>query len=337
MLRPQMCAPGTHAEASGALEWLERRSDRYLNLVAESAGRVAACGSGLLCSLLQSNGCDGSGRASSVRCTTSKSSSFVGGARRDKRIEDVEPLGSVCIFTAGFCSYVIAVLLYLAKRAHFTLVIAEGRPNGDGHRTAQAMLAAGLPARMVEPAAVARYMPQCRLVLCGAHAVLGDGGALAPIGTLNMAFAAKAHGRPMYVASPHFMFSATHHVEAAARTRARARPIKLPAEGPPSARQIMKTHSQLPQENGVEECTASRHSGLADAAVMGKSDRCPRSNNGKRFDASSDPSSCRFSRILVETPSRDAIPPNLITLLLTDIGVLTPSAVADEMLRRRQE
>ena len=64
------------------------------------------------------------------------------------------------------------------QRAHFTLVIAEGSPSGAGHQTAAAMLGAGVPVRVIEPRAVARSMAQVALVLCGADAVLGDGGVL---------------------------------------------------------------------------------------------------------------------------------------------------------------
>ena len=35
----------------------------------------------------------------------------------------------------------------------------------------------------------------------------------------------------------------------------------------------------------------------------------------------------------VEKPSRDYTPPNYITMLFTDLGVLTPSAVSDELLK----
>ena len=35
----------------------------------------------------------------------------------------------------------------------------------------------------------------------------------------------------------------------------------------------------------------------------------------------------------VDNPSRDYSPPNLITLLLTDLGVLTPAAVSDELIQ----
>lgn len=35
----------------------------------------------------------------------------------------------------------------------------------------------------------------------------------------------------------------------------------------------------------------------------------------------------------VENPSRDFTPPSLITLLFTDLGALTPSAVSDELIK----
>ena len=38
------------------------------------------------------------------------------------------------VLTHGYCS-VIALLLSLTDFVHFTLLIAEGRPDGDGHRT----------------------------------------------------------------------------------------------------------------------------------------------------------------------------------------------------------
>ena len=37
--------------------------------------------------------------------------------------------------------------------------------------------------------------------------------------------------------------------------------------------------------------------------------------------------------VRVENPSRDYTPPHLITLLFTDLGVLTPSAVSDELIQ----
>ena len=37
--------------------------------------------------------------------------------------------------------------------------------------------------------------------------------------------------------------------------------------------------------------------------------------------------------IIAEKPSRDYTPPSYITMLFTDLGVLTPSAVSDELIK----
>jgi translation initiation factor eIF-2B subunit alpha len=177
---------------------------------------------------------------------------------------------SSCVFTHGFCPYVTALLLRAAQQTHFTLVVAEESPTGTGHKTAEALLSAGVPVRMIEFGAIARSIAQCQLVLVGADAVLADGGILAKVGTLTMAHAAHAHGRPFYVAAPHHVFSNTHHLDATAQTATRG----VPGRG-------------------------------------------------------------RHKLILVEQPTQDATPPSLVTLLLTDVGVLTPSAVADEMMQRQ--
>ena len=45
------------------------------------------------------------------------------------------------------------------------------------------------------------------------------------------------------------------------------------------------------------------------------------------------PSSRRPDTLRAEKPSRDYTPPCYITLLFTDLGVLTPSAVSDELIK----
>jgi len=39
------------------------------------------------------------------------------------------------------------------------------------------------------------------------------------------------------------------------------------------------------------------------------------------------------NNLRAEKPSRDYTPPRYITLLFTDLGVLTPSAVSDELIK----
>lgn len=38
-------------------------------------------------------------------------------------------------------------------------------------------------------------------------------------------------------------------------------------------------------------------------------------------------------RVTVDNPSRDYTPPAYISLLITDLGVLTPAAVSDELIQ----
>ena len=226
------------AGAQRALQRLQQQSARYLRWLDKSTSRLAALGSDLL--------------VTAVRATP-------GG----------EGVGDSCVLTHGSSRYVTALLLAMAKRTHFSVLIAEDQPDGSGHRTAAELLAAGVPVRMIEFGAVARCMAQVQLVLCGAHAVLADGGVLGQVGTLTLAHAAKALGRPLYVAVPHHAFCHARHLDATAQTAVRG----VPAPSHP--------------------------------------------------------------RILLERPRRDSTPPQLVTLLLTDIGVLTASAVADEMLMRQ--
>ena len=263
-----------------ALDKLLRRSDHYVKQVEDSARHLVGHGSELLAARLAQGQRNGLGRGSSglgrSMGVVATGGSFNGSARNASAStagagasSDAAAEASSWVLTYGFCPYVTALLLRASRHAHFTLLIAESRPDGPGHRTAEALLDEGVPVLMIEFASVARYMGQVELVIVGADAVLADGGVLAPVGTLTTALAAHAHGRPFYVAAPHHVFCHTHHLDAAAQTATRGVPTE------------------------------------------------------------------RHRLIMREQPTQDATPPHLVTLLVTDVGVLTPSAVADEMMQRR--
>ena len=193
-------------------------------------------------------------------------------------------------------------LLHAARSAHFTLVVAEGKAEGEGHRTAAALLQAGVPVRMIEPCAIAHCMGQVQLVLCGAHAVRQDGGVIGDLGTQTMAIVAQAHKRPFYVAAPHFLFCRTHELHPDAGCGSSAE-WGLPWElGPPAA------SPPVTRDNSERAATPPA------AAVRGVQHAPPVS-----YDIS-----C------------DATPPHLISMLFTDLGILTPSAISDELLEREQ-
>ena len=174
------------------------------------------------------------------------------------------------VLTHGHSRVVVALLLAAAQAKHFSVIVAESHPEGDGHRTAQQLAAAGVPVTIIEDAAVAYVMSRCQMVLCGAEAVLESGGVINKVGTYQMAIVASACKKPFYVASESTKF----------------------------ARLFPLSQNDLPEHEPARE----------HAAFVGRGTPPP--------------------PLRVEKPSRDYTPPCYVTLLFTDLGVLTPSAGA---------
>ena len=179
------------------------------------------------------------------------------------------------VLTLGYSRVVVALLLAAARNKHFSVVVAESHPEGDGHQTAAQLADAGVPVTVVEDAAVAYAMSRCQMVLCGAEAVLESGGIINKIGTYQVAIVARACKKPFYVASESTKF----------------------------ARLFPLSQSDVPSHDALRE-----HS-----AFVGKGPPAP--------------------NLIAETHTRDYTPPSYITMLFTDLGVLTPSAVSDELIK----
>lgn len=179
------------------------------------------------------------------------------------------------VLTLGYSRSVVALLLAAAKTKHFSVVVAESHPEGDGHQTATQLADAGVPVTVVEDAAVAYAMSRCQMVLCGAEAVLESGGIINKIGTYQMAIVAVACKKPFYVASESTKF----------------------------ARLFPLSQADVPSHDAAR----------AHAAFIGREPPSP--------------------NLTAETHTRDYTPPSYITMLFTDLGVLTPSAVSDELIK----
>ena len=111
------------------------------------------------------------------------------------------------ILTQGYSRVVVALLLEAAKTRHFSVMVAESHPEGEGHSTAEALASASVPVTMIEHAAVAYAMSRCQMVLVGAEAVLESGGVISKTGTYQMAIVAAACKKPLYVAAESTKFA----------------------------------------------------------------------------------------------------------------------------------
>jgi translation initiation factor eIF-2B subunit beta len=114
------------------------------------------------------------------------------------------------ILTFGFSRTVAQFLLRAKEKRDYHVVVAEGAPTLQGHGMALELARAGIPTTAIADAAVYAMMARVNKVVISAHALLADGGVMAPVGTGMVAAAAKKHNVPfvvlvgIYKLSPHF-------------------------------------------------------------------------------------------------------------------------------------
>lgn len=204
------------------------------------------------------------------------------------------------VLTHGWSRVVASILLKAAETKHFDIIVLEGRPDAAGARAAKfyATHSSSIPTTIVLDSAMGYVMEKVDIVLVGAEAVVENGGCVNKMGTYSLATCAKAHGKPFYVASESYKF-------------ARLYPLN---------------QKDLPNMGNVPlECfdtTSYSLSQCADPTKDGEPEEAGRIGLP--------------DNIKVDNPPCDFTPAKFITLLFTDLGVLTPSAVSDELIRLYQ-
>lgn len=113
--------------------------------------------------------------------------------------------GSV-ILTHGFSRGVAAVLLAAAKRhVRFKVFVTESRPSGSGCLMTRTLKNACIPTCMVLDSAVSFTMNRVDLVLVGAEGVVENGGLINQIGTFQLAVFAKHAHKPFYAVAERYV------------------------------------------------------------------------------------------------------------------------------------
>ncbi|KAK4801237.1 hypothetical protein SAY86_021724 [Trapa natans] len=85
------------------------------------------------------------------------------------------------------------------KKRSFRVFVAEGAPRYQGHLLAKELVARGLQTTLITDLAVFAMISQVNMVIVGAHAVMANGGVIAPVGLNMVALAAKRHAVPFVV------------------------------------------------------------------------------------------------------------------------------------------
>eukprot|EP00984_Skeletonema_dohrnii_P021900 scaffold11048_cov152-Skeletonema_dohrnii-CCMP3373.AAC.12 len=221
--------------------------------------------------------------------------------------------GSV-VLTHGRSRVVESLLLRaaLVEKKRFRVMVLEGRPDAAGAKSARTYEKNGIPTTVVLDSAMGYVMERVDMVIVGAEGVVENGGVVNKVGTFSLGVMAKELGVPFYVAAESYKFT-------------RLYPLN---------------NSDLPEMGGIGESLQFLDTLNWSASGSRKND-----DGDEKKEESTPTSSLQDvkdyvvnlpSTVEVQNPPCDFTPAKYITLLFTDLGVLTPSAVSDELIRLYQ-
>ncbi|KAL5110954.1 Translation initiation factor eIF-2B subunit alpha [Taenia crassiceps] len=198
---------------------------------------------------------------------------------------------------------VIEALSYIvnneANRRNLHCYVTQCMPSGSGCRMVQELRKRGVPSSCVPDTAVAYLMPQIDAVVLGAEAVVENGGVLNALGSCSISMIAHIMGKPVYVLVESFKFLRVY---------------------PLDQRSIPDELKWLPSQ-------------LAKVLESKKPQKPKLVLNDPRYDPWLEVARYRDKRVEKYMPLIDYTNPIYITSLVTDLGIFTPSAVSDELIK----
>lgn len=171
------------------------------------------------------------------------------------------------------------------------------------------LLKRGVSSTLIPDTAIAYLMPQVDAVVIGAEAVVESGGILNALGSCTMAMIAHSLGKPVYVMVESFKFLRVYPLDQRhipEDLKWRASKLQEISGGPATKNSPAKPSAvKVVEEDPFEEMNDAWHK----------------------------VESQRTSVIEKDIPIIDYTSPLYITALVTDLGILTPSAVSDELIK----
>lgn len=103
------------------------------------------------------------------------------------------------VLVFGYSRTVLHFLRRAAEKRKFEVVVAEASPTYQGQLMATELAAAGIHATLIPDSAIFAMMARVNKVIATAHALLANGSVMAPVGTHVVAMAARRHSVPFVV------------------------------------------------------------------------------------------------------------------------------------------
>lgn len=172
----------------------------------------------------------------------------------------------------------------------------------EGMETVRALRSKGIPVATIPESAVAYSLGKADMVIVGAEGVVENGGIVSRMGTFQIGLLAKAMGKPFYVVAESHKF---------------VRLYPLGQYDLPIDQRVIEFKTE---EDLVDEVQA-----------LAPPDQ-PATGTSQRDDATLTPAA-RDVHTPIQGEGVDFTPPHLISALITESGVLTPSAVSEELIK----
>ncbi|KAI0798058.1 IF-2B-domain-containing protein [Abortiporus biennis] len=212
------------------------------------------------------------------------------------------------ILTHSYSRVVMRALLHAHKTKRISVYVTEARPRGLGIRTYEALTSAGIPCTVVLDSAVAYVMDKVDFVLVGSEAVVESGGLINAVGSNQMAIIAKAASKPFYALAESYKF---HRLF-------------------PLSQYDLPTHNP----SILSFPTISPRPSASETSLAGVSPHNVQSNqaNGSSSTPSRLVQRSMTSEQIARNPEVDYTRPDLISLVFSDVGILTPEAISQYLV-----
>ncbi|KAJ8078751.1 translation initiation factor eIF-2B subunit alpha [Marasmius tenuissimus] len=207
------------------------------------------------------------------------------------------------ILTHSYSRVVMQTLLMAHKRKRISVYVTEARPKGLGIRTAEMLTAAGIPCTVVLDSAVAYAIEKVDFVLVGSEAVVESGGLINAVGSNQLAIIARAASKPFYALAESFKF---HRLF-------------------PLSQDDLPIHNPSLFSFPISQPKAAPPMNARPSVFL------PSSGETSTDDAES-PIRFTQEQIAQNNPEVDYTRPDLITLVFSDVGSLTPEGVSQYLV-----
>lgn len=209
---------------------------------------------------------------------------------------------------------------------------SESRTETEGHSIVCDLRAKNVPVATIPESAVAYSLGKVDMVIVGAEGVVENGGIISRLGTYQIGLLAKAAGKPFYVVAESHKFVRLYPLSQ----------YDLPIEQKVIDFSTTVEDDQHERDKGSQDVKTndSKDTSSQDGTWTGETPFVQPDEKHSYFDDDADSKPSQQSSEKIHKPptadKRDAVdftPPNLISALITESGVLTPSAVSEELIK----